>query len=40
MLVQLGGYLSEGGYLLIAIENRLGLKYFAGAPGTTAVNLS
>jgi SAM-dependent methyltransferase len=32
MLVQLGGYLSEGGYLLIAIENRLGLKYFAGAP--------
>lgn len=32
MLAQLGGYLSEDGYVLIAIENRLGLKYFAGAP--------
>jgi len=32
MLARLGDYLSEGGYLLIAIENRLGLKYFAGAP--------
>ncbi len=26
------GYLKEDGLLLIAIENRLGLKYFAGAP--------
>ena len=26
------GYLKEDGRLLIAIENRLGLKYFAGAP--------
>ncbi len=32
MLRQLAEFLSPAGYLLIAIENRLGLKYFAGAP--------
>jgi glycosyltransferase involved in cell wall biosynthesis/SAM-dependent methyltransferase len=32
MLALAAGHLAEEGYLLIAIENRLGLKYFAGAP--------
>ena len=31
-LSRCAGYLKEDGVLLIAIENRLGLKYFAGAP--------
>ena len=31
-LKRCAGYLKEDGLLLIAIENRLGLKYFAGAP--------
>ena len=31
-LKEMGGYLKPEGKLLIAIENRLGLKYFAGAP--------
>ncbi len=31
-LERCAGYLKEDGLLLIAIENRLGLKYFAGAP--------
>ena len=31
-LQEMGGYLKPEGKLLIAIENRLGLKYFAGAP--------
>ncbi len=31
-LKRCAGYLKEDGILLIAIENRLGLKYFAGAP--------
>ena len=31
-LKRCAGYLKEDGRLLIAIENRLGLKYFAGAP--------
>jgi SAM-dependent methyltransferase len=32
MLTAAADHLTTGGYLLIAIENRLGLKYFAGAP--------
>ena len=32
MLARMGQLLSENGVLAIAIENRLGLKYFAGAP--------
>src|SRR5262249_37543468 len=32
MLRRLTQYLAPGGYLLIATENRLGLKYFSGAP--------
>jgi SAM-dependent methyltransferase len=32
MLSRMARYLSPGGKLVIAIENRLGLKYFAGAP--------
>lgn len=32
MLNIMRGFLAEGGLLLIAIENRLGLKYFAGDP--------
>jgi len=32
MLSAAAGHLAPEGYLLIAIENRLGLKYFAGAP--------
>lgn len=31
-LERCSGYLKEDGILLVAIENRLGLKYFAGAP--------
>ena len=31
-LKEMGEYLKPEGKLLIAIENRLGLKYFAGAP--------
>ena len=31
-LQRMGAYLKPEGRLLIAIENRLGLKYFAGAP--------
>lgn len=31
-LLSLGKYLKKDGKILIAIENRLGLKYFAGAP--------
>ena len=31
-LENMGQYLSEAGKILIAIENKLGLKYFAGAP--------
>ena len=32
MLARMGELLAENGVLVIAIENRLGLKYFAGAP--------
>jgi SAM-dependent methyltransferase len=32
MLRRMAGFLSPAGCLLIAIENRMGLKYFAGAP--------
>lgn len=32
MLRVMRGHLAEGGRLVIAIENRLGLKYFAGSP--------
>ncbi len=32
MLDRLGQHLKPEGYLIIAIENRLGLRYFAGAP--------
>ena len=31
-LENMGQYLNEAGKILIAIENKLGLKYFAGAP--------
>lgn len=31
-LKKMGDFLAPGGRLLVAIENRLGLKYFAGAP--------
>lgn len=32
MLAQVGDMLSDNGCLIVAIENQLGLKYFAGAP--------
>lgn len=43
MLEKVKGLLKPGGQLIVAIENQLGLKYFAGAPedhlGQTAVGL-